>query len=256
MIDARSASCPPAARYADVRTSIPAPPPAANRRCASELIQNDGAEKVGHGEIRQKGVFPEALHLEPGKEREKVELLPLQHRDRIGDGGRRVYDVRVGEQNQFARGSQGSLEESMRLAEPALGRLDARHDHEARILRGHPGQNLARPVGGAVVHDDDFESRVPVRARLRVRARARPRVVLQEMRAHGLLDGAGLVPRGDHDGHAGLRPGSGARRSDAPDREEIDEEEDEADGRQRGRRDQSAVEEGYDSGTFCRASAR
>ena len=61
-----------------------------------------GAEKVRHGEIRQEGVLPEALHLEPGKEREKVELLALQHRDRLREGGRGVHHVRVGEQDQLA----------------------------------------------------------------------------------------------------------------------------------------------------------
>jgi len=203
-----------------------------------------GPEKVRHGEIWHEGVFPEALHLEPGKEREKVELLTLQHRDRIRDGGRGIHDVRVGEQDQLPRGPAGALEECVRLAEPALGWIHARNDHQAGMPRGQTGEDLARPVGGAVVHDDHFDARI----------------VLSEMRARGLLDRGGLVARRNHDRDAGpwLRDGA-LRGTDAPDREEIDEEEDETDGRQRGRCDQGAVDEtrsDYDSGTFCRASAR
>jgi hypothetical protein len=130
----------------------------------------------------------------------------------------------------------------VRLAEPALRRLRSRDDRQPRVCGRESLENCPRFVGRAIVDDDDLDRGI----------------VLREVRSDRRFDAGGLVARRDDDGDA--RPGlARGRRRDggqAPDRQEVDREADERDGGKGRRRDEGAVDEGYDSGTFCRASAR
>jgi hypothetical protein len=78
------------------------------------------------------------------------------------------------------------------------------------------------------------------------------------MRAGRFLDVAFLVARRDDDGDARPRRlrWRERRERDAADQGDVDRKENQADDGEDGRGDDGPVEDGYDSGTFWRASAR
>ena len=155
-------------------------------------------EEVRHGEVGHQRVLPEAVHLDAREEREEVDALPLEHRDRFRERGRVVAHVGVGEEDDVSRSPGRALVESVGLAEPALGRLDSRHHGEAVVRGRQPREDLGRAVGRAVVDDDHLERGI----------------VLGEVRADGGLDVGGFVARG-HD-HRDAR--TGPRRAGPPER--------------------------------------
>ena len=138
-----------------------------------------------------------------------------------------------------------ALVEGVRLTEPALGRLDPGTTGDAASCGRERVEDRARAVGRAIVHDDDLEvADSPARG-----ASAPP----ASMSASSLRAGMTTETRGGRPAAARRAPPERGAGSSGALIGETDEAEMAA---RTTERDERAVDEAYESGTFCRASAR
>ena len=201
------------------------------------------AEEVRHREVGHQDVFPEALHLEPRKEREQVDPPLLEHRDRLpkARSGRSARRRRRKEEAPPSRAG-APWKRACGLPSQPSRRLHARDDREPWVLRREPREDRGR------------RRRSSGRSRRRPRSRDSPARGATARRPRSPRLRRARERRPITCGRGEAAPGGAVpmrrivrrliRRRTKTDRG------------QRGGRDEGAVNEGYDSGTFCRASAR
>ena len=144
---------------------------------AAQLAHADeGGEEGGEG--GDEGPLEEPGRLEPRDHREVAEAVAEGGGEGAADGVGGEDHVAVGEQDPGATRAAGAGMARVVLPEPAVGeRRDPDH-LEPRVPGGERREDLARRVGGAVVHRDDPE----------------PVEVLREERRHRPLHPGRLVP--------------------------------------------------------------
>jgi hypothetical protein len=97
-------------------------------------------------------------HAGLGRRGEVVDVLGQRQPDCPPQRARLEEDVGVGEEEPLAARAVGPELQGVVFAEPAGGQLRQMHDVELRKLRRQAPENLARPIGRAVVDKRDFQA--------------------------------------------------------------------------------------------------